>query len=108
MMGQYGPGFCEGPEFDHLYHVAELSSHGESDFVVVSRQPDSFGHVFYFPLSLGDPALTWDARVFLAPSFSRWLEIHLEAWEIYKEDWREGLQTFQRLIERERKNLAEK
>ena len=92
---------CEGAAFDQFYTVAEFDE-GNYDCVVVSAHSDTYGHIFRLSYSLGDPSLTIADAHFLAPTFTRWLEIHVEAWDIYSDDWREGLKHFGRLIEHER------
>jgi hypothetical protein len=92
---------CDCAEFELFYSLAEFDS-SEYDTVVVSARPETQGHIFRLAYSLGDPPLTLADAHFLAPSFTRWLAMHVEAWSIYKNDWREGLNYFQRLIHDER------
>lgn len=95
---------AEGPEFDHLWTVAFYTDAGEDDFVAVSVQAQTFGYIYSFSSSLGAPLLNWEDRLFLASSFTRWLEIHLEAWSVYEKDWRSGLQRYGDLIAEERRS----
>lgn len=92
---------CDGPEFDWLYTVAEFDE-GEEDCVVVSANPDTCGYIYRLNYSLGGPPLTTLDAHLLAPTFTRWLAMHVQAWDIYLDDWREGLKHFERLIEHER------
>jgi hypothetical protein len=95
---------CDGAELESLYVVAGFLT-GEEDCVVVSAAPATFGHIYRLNYSLGDPELTIDKAFYLAPSFTRWLAMHVEAWEVYLENWREGLQHFGNLIELEREKI---
>jgi hypothetical protein len=73
---------CNGPEFEWFYAVANYDT-GESDCAVVSSHPDTYGHIYGLYYSVGDPALTIADAVFLAPTFTRWLAMHVQAWDIY-------------------------
>ena len=92
---------CDGPEFDWLYIIAEFHT-GDYDHAAVSVHPDTRGHVYHLRYSLGDPTLTFADVHFLAPTFTRWLAMHVEAWDTYLRDWREGFNHFRRLIDHER------
>jgi hypothetical protein len=52
------------------------------------------------------PPLTCDQVTYLAPSFTRWLTMHIEALETYQTDWREGLKHFNFLIAQERRAIG--
>jgi len=95
--------FCEGAEFEHLYRVAEFTDTGDYDFAAVSTAPDTLGFMYFFRYSLGDPIITWPDRLLLARSFSRWLAMHIEAWERYRNDWRDGLAHYRFLCDEERR-----
>lgn len=92
---------CDGPEFDWFYTIADFDT-GAYEHAVVSAHPDTHGHIYHLRYSLGAPALTIADVQFLAPTFTRWLAMHVEAWDIYLHDWREGLNHFRRLIDHER------
>ena len=94
---------CDGPEFDWLYTIADFDT-GEYEHAVVSAHPETHGHIYHLRYSLGDPTLTIADAHFLAPTFTRWLVMHVEAWDIYLTDWREGLKHFRRLIDDESHN----
>lgn len=92
---------CEGEEFESFYVIGNFTDMGESDCAVVSVHPDTFGQIYRLNFSMGDPELTLADAHYLAPSFTRWLAVHVEAWDVYQQDWREGLTHFSRLLEQE-------
>lgn len=100
--------YCEGEQFDQLYAIAEYEETGDYTVAAVSTDMATYGHIYSLSYGLGDPTLNWSDVVFVAPSFSRWLAIHLEAWEVYKEDWREGLRLFGALLKQERQAIIPK
>ena len=95
---------CAGPEFDFFYTIALFTDAGEEDRAVVSTHADTFGQIYRLNFSLGDPMLNTTGAIYLAPTFTRWLAMHVEAWDVYQQDWREGLRHFSRLIQHERSN----
>ena len=102
-----GNPFCAGAEFDFLFPVATYPEHGLYYSIAgVSVLPESFGHIFSLDYNLGDPELHWSDVQFQARSFTRWLSIHIEAWERYQEDWREGLRHFRELISGEERSMG--
>lgn len=96
---------CDGPELESLYVIASFTSTGEEDCAAVSAAPATFGHIYYLNYSLGDPALSMEKALYLAPSFTRWLSMHIEAWDVYLVNWREGLEHSRYLIEGEGRKL---
>jgi hypothetical protein len=97
---------CEGPEFDHLYPVADLFDTGDYSVAAVSTMQNDYGSIYALSYGLGDPTLCWSDVVYLAPSFTRWLLMHVEAWEVYQDDWRDGLKHFRALIAQERRAIG--
>lgn len=96
-------GYCEGYQFSHIYPIADYDETGDYTIAAVSTLPESFGHIYTLSYGLGDPTLTWSDVTPVARSLTRWLAIHIEAWEVYQEDWREGLRHFGALISAEQK-----
>lgn len=94
-------GYCEGEQFAQLYAIAEYEETGDYTVAAVSTDMATYGYIYSLSYGLGYPTLNWSDVAFVAPSFSRWLAIHLKAWEVYNEDWREGLRLFGALIKQE-------
>lgn len=92
----------EGPEFHHMTTIALDSQEGYYDCVLVSTEPCRFGHIYRLAYALGDPFRTFSDAYFLARNFTRWLEIYIEAWEVYQQDWKAGFDCFNDLLDKEK------